>query len=165
MRIFLTVWIMFGVALAGQLILWRLRLPHYRHQMKVLLLIFGAVFGLWVLSPFTRSTSLAELLNVALSYVSLVLGYTVIYSAVNVDSPALSLMRFLAEKRAEGRSADEVDGFLAQRPFVKARFGTLVDAGLIREQDGRWIVAGRGSWGFRFIITYRKLYGPIPKGG
>ncbi len=165
MRIFLTVWIIFAVALAAQLILWRLRMPHYRRQMKVLLLIFGAVFGLWVLSPFARSTSLAEFLNIALSYGSLALGYMVIYSAVNVDSPTLSLMRFLAEKRVAGRSAAEVDHFLAQRPFVKARFGTLVDAGLLREHNGKWMVAGKGSMGFRFILAYRKLYGPISKGG
>lgn len=165
MRIFLTVWIMFAVALASQLILWRLRLPPYRNQMKALLLIFGAVFCIWLLSPWARSTSLAELLNIVLSYFSLGLGYMVIYSAINVDSPTLSLMRFLAEKRAEGRSADEVDHFLAQRPFVKVRLGTLVESGLIRTQNGRWVVAGNGSPAFRFILSYRKLYGPIPKGG
>ena len=111
MRIVLTIWIMFAVALASQLILWRFRLPQYPHQMKVLLLIFGAVFGPWLISPFARSASAVELLNLAFSHISLSLGYIVIYSAINVDSPALSLKRFLAEKRAEGRSAGEIDNF------------------------------------------------------
>lgn len=165
MRIFLTVWILFSVALTSQLILWRLRLPPYRYQMKALLLIFGAVFCPWLLSPWARSSSLVELLNIILSYFSLGLGYMVIYSAINVDSPTLSLMRFLAEKRAPGRSAAEVDYFLAQRPFVTVRLGTLIESGLIREQNGRWVISGKGSLAFRFILSYRKLYGPIPKGG
>ena len=165
MRICLTVGILFAIALASQLILWRLRLPPYRYQMKMLLLIFVLLFFVWLLTPWARSSSFPETLNVVLSYFSLSLGYTVIYSAINVDSPTLSLMRFIAEKRGAGRSADEVDHFLAQRPFVTVRLGTLVESGLIRELNGRWVIAGRGSLAFRFILSYRKLYGPIPKGG
>jgi hypothetical protein len=165
MRIFLTVWILLAVALSSQLVIWRLRLPPYRYQMQTLLLIVGAVFCLWLLTPWARSSSFVELLNIIVSYFSLGLGYMVIYSAINVDSPTLSLMIFLAERRVEGRSADEVDLFLAQRPFVTVRLGTLVNSGLIREQNGRWIIAGKGSLAFRFILSYRKLYGPIPKGG
>ena len=165
MRIFLTVWILFAIVLASQLIIWRLRLPPYRYQMQALLLTLSAVFGLWLLTPWAHSSSLVELLNILLSYFSLGLGYMVVYSAINVDSPTLSLMGFLAEKHGEGRSADELHLFLAQRPFVTVRLGTLVGSGLIREQNGRWVIAGKGSLAFRFILSYRKLYGPIPKGG
>src|SRR5437773_2421944 len=111
MRICLTVGILFAIALASQLILWRLRLPPYRYQMKILLLIFGLLFFVWLLTPWARSSSLPETLNIVLSYFSLGLGYMVIYSAINVDSPTLSLMRFIAEKGGAGRSADEVDHF------------------------------------------------------
>ena len=165
MRIALTIWLIFLIALATHVLIWKLFSPQYKYHMKALLLIFGAVFCLWFITPAFSSTSLPEFLNIALSYFALSLGYMVAYSAVNVDSPTLSLIRFLAEKRVEGRDASEVNYFLAQRPFVKARLKTLIDAGLIREDHGRWIIAGRTSLPFRFILAYRKLYGPISKGG
>jgi len=165
MRIFLTLWGLFTIALTVHLSIWKLCLPRYQYQMKVLLLIFGAVFCLWLLGFAATYVSPAEFLNIALAYISLSLGYIVVYSAINVDSPTLSLMRFLAKEQEAGRSADEVDNFLAQRPFVKRRLGTLIDSGLIREKNSRWMVAGKGSVGFRFILSFRKLYGPISKGG
>ena len=60
MRICLTVGILFAIALASQLILWRLRLPPYRYQMKILLLIFVLLFFVWLLvrSPETETLTL-----------------------------------------------------------------------------------------------------------
>jgi hypothetical protein len=115
--------------------------------------------------PAALSVRLADLLYITVFYVSASLGYIVLYSAVQVDSPTLSLMRFLAEGGAAGRSPDEVSDFLAARPFVKSRLRALIQSGLIREEADNYVIAGKQPIGYRFILGYRKLYGSIPKGG
>jgi hypothetical protein len=163
MTVFLTNSLLFGVAFLSHLILWRVRRP--KHDYKVLLVIFGIVFSARLLRAVSHSTAVWELLHTAIFYTAICLAYMVAYSSVEGDSPTLSLVRFIAERRATGRSHDEVRQFFAQRPFTKRRLASLMDAGLIREQNGKYFVAGRGSLAFRFILAYRKIYGDLPRGG
>jgi len=163
MSIFLITCSLFAVALAIQVILWKLRLPKY--QMRTLLVILTVVLVLGLPAAAAFSPGYLDLLHAALFYVSVGLAYMVTYSAIEADSPTLSLMRFLAQRQPDGVAAGEVARFFAQRPFVQARLAALVQSGLIREQDGRYLLAGRRSPGFRLILGFRKLYGPISKGG
>jgi hypothetical protein len=71
----------------------------------------------------------------------------------------------LAEKKDAGLPADEIGDFLSQRPFVKARLATLVHSGLVRKEGDRYLINGQPSLPFRIILGFRKLYGPISKGG
>jgi hypothetical protein len=74
-------------------------------------------------------------------------------------------MNLLAEKKDEGLPLDEIDEFVLQRPFVKARLAALTHSGLIRKENDIYILSGRPSLAFRIILGFRKLYGPITKGG
>jgi len=161
MRIFLTTCSLFAAALAIQIILWKVRLP--KSQMRTLLVIFALVFAVWLVGAAAFSIPFVDMLHIALFYVSTSLAYTITYSAIEADSPTLSLMRFVAQRN--GVSADEVAYFFEQRPFMRARLAALVQSGLIRKDDGRYVLAGGGSLAFRLILGYRKVYGPIPKGG
>ena len=165
MHILQTLCVVFGFAWLLHFVIWKVRLPHYEFQAKALLVIFSVVLCAWLASPFARATPMLVVLNVVASYIPLMLGYIVLYTVVHVDSPTLALMRFIAESGSQGRSSKEVAAFFAARPFVKARLATLANPGMIRERDGRWVVAGKGSLPFRFILSYRKLYGPISQGG
>ncbi len=163
MLIFLTTCLLFSVAVAIQIILWKVRLP--KRQMRTLLLILGAVFLVWFIVAAALAEPLLELLHVALFYASVSLAYTVTYSAIEADSPTLSLMRFLAGGPREGAPEEEIAAFFAKRPFVRARLVALERSGLIGERDGRYVLAGKPSLAFRLILGYRKIYGSIPKGG
>ncbi len=164
MLLFGTGCVLFGVAFTIHFLLWRIRLP--KAQFKGLLVIFALVFCAWAaMAAVTRHYALLDFIHIASFYASCGVCYVVLYSAFNLDSPTLSLVRFIAEKGSDGRGIDEAGTFLAKRPFVQGRLGQLMEAGLISEQDGRYRVKGRGSPGFRFILGYRKLYGAIPKGG
>lgn len=154
---------LFGIAFLLHIVVWKIRLP--QRQFLTLLVIFGVVFLGWLCVLAARPLPFWDTLHTALFYISTSLCYVVLYSAFNLDSPTLSLMRFIAETRAEGRSAAEVTAFLARRPFVKGRLGQLLTSAAVREENGRYVMAGKGSPGFRFILGYRKLYGSIPKGG
>ena len=163
MHVLLTVVALLAVALSAHLILWRFRLP--KAQIKALLLIFAAVLVGWFVGFGLRALPLAEVLQIGLCYTAISLSYVITYSAIEGDSPTLSLMRVLAGRREQGVSASEVDDFLAQRPFVKARIAALLAAGQVREEEGRYVIAGSPSLFFRVILGYRRLYGPISRGG
>lgn len=149
--------------LGAHFVVWRIHPP--RKQFASLLVIVGTVFIMALAGAVILSIPILTFLHIALFYVSTSLCYIVLYSAIYQESPTLSLVRFIAEKPVDGRSMIEVVDFLAQRPFVKGRIAELVESSLIREQSGTFVVTGKGSLGFRFILSYRKLYGPIPEGG
>jgi hypothetical protein len=95
---------------------------------------FATVFGLGAVGGLAYSVAIVDLLHIGLFYGSISLSYLITYSAIEGDSPTLSLVRFVWERRATGVPADDVIHFLAQRPFVKARLAALVASGLIFEQ-------------------------------
>lgn len=162
MHVLLTVVVLLAVALALHLLWWRVRLP--RAQIKALLLIFAGVLCAWFIVCGIAFPVVA-VLQIGLCYTSISLSYVITYSAIEGDSPTLSLMRVLAGRRPEGLSATEVGDFLAQRPFVKARIAALLASGQVRDEAGRYVIAGRPSLFFRVILAYRRLYGPISRGG
>jgi hypothetical protein len=104
-------------------------------------------------------------LHVCLFYVSLAFYYVITYSAIEGDSPTLSLIRHLNASGGRGISSAELHEFLEARPFIKARITALMHDGLLREENGRYFVAGRGSLFFRLILAFRRLYGSIERGG
>ncbi|MEY2494775.1 MAG: hypothetical protein QOJ45_1267 [Verrucomicrobiota bacterium] len=163
MSVFLSAFFLVATSLAIHVIVWKIRLP--RRQIIGVLIIFAAVLCLWFVYAVLRGVALPILLHVALFQISAGLSYAITYSAIEADSPTLSLMHFLAEGRGNGVPAAEVLGFLSQRPFAKARLTALLASGLIRLQNDRYVLAGNGSLAFRVVLGYRRLYGPVSKGG
>lgn len=154
---------LFLFSFLAHLIIWKVRLP--RQQIKALLMIFGATLALWAIAFGPRSGELGEIVHVALFYGSISLCYVITYSAIEADSPTLSLIRHVDTSGRHGISSKEVHEFLEGRPFIKARMAALIHDGLLREENGRYFVAGRGSPFFRLILAFRRLYGSIERGG
>ena len=163
MPVFVTTIALFAAAFGFHLVLWRIRLP--KRQLSALLMLFATVWCVWAISPLARPVPLLDRLHVALFYISITLAYVITYTAIEGDSPTLSLMRFLAQSGAAGLPSSEVTRFLAQRPFVRARLDALVRSGQVVERNGRYVLAGQGTMFFKVILAYRKLYGSIPQGG
>lgn len=161
MRILLTTSVLLAIAWLLHILLWRIRLP--RHQIPALLFICAVVLGGWLV--LARPGSLLEVSQILLLYVSASFCYVITYSAIEGDSPTLSLTRLLAEKGNAGLPQEEVEGFLAARPFVRARLAALIHSGLIREEGEYFYLAGRPSLSFRVILAYRTLYGSVSRGG
>lgn len=163
MTVFFTTLLLFAFALAVHLVLWRMRLPKY-HTRTLLILFFG-VLGAWLLTTPLQSITFPEVAHICLFYTSAALCYVITYSALEADSPTLSLVRHLEQGGPAGLSTGEVETFLSTRPFVRARLGALVHDGLVQEKDGRYFTASSGSMFFRVILAFRKLYGSIEQGG
>lgn len=163
MALFLITAAVFLVGLVVHLILWRVRMP--RHHTSALLVIFAVIFLLAIPVLLGAVPAWPDRLRIALLYLAASLCYVITYSAIEGDSPTLSLMRLLDHKGDAGLPVAEVDHFLARRPFVKARLSALILSGHVREEGGRYRLAGSPSLPFQVILGFRKLYGPIAKGG
>jgi hypothetical protein len=162
---------MFTVSFAGawaiHFLVWRVRLP--KSQLKALLLIFSSVWAVVVAASLAAGwpiKAVVEFLYFSLIYWSAALCYVITYSAMEGDSPTLSLTRHLHRRGEEGISHDEIEEFFRQRPFVGARVKALVtDNVFIEEQSGYRLSAGRYLF-FRVILGYRRIvFGPIKSGG
>lgn len=163
MLIFKATCILFFLPLFVQLIIWRVRLP--KNQLRALLIIFLTSLVIWIIWAFLFSIPAPFALHVAFAHLSLSLGYIAFYAAIEVDSPTLTLVHFIAKSGSKGISYESAASYLGQRPFFNTRFTGLIASGLIQEREGKFFVVGKGSVAFRLILAFRKLYGPIPKGG
>jgi len=163
MRVFCISTLLLVLAWVTHLIVWRIRLP--KHHIQALLVVFALVFSGWLVVAFAWQVSWLELIRIALFYATMALCYVITYSAIEGDSPTLSLMRVLTKNGSEGLSQAGMDDFVLQRPFVQTRLAALVHSGLVREVDGGYVLDGTPSLFFRLILGFRKLYGPISKGG
>jgi len=163
MRVFLVSTALLALAWVIHLVIWRVRLP--RRHIATLLVVFAAVFAGWLVAGLSTAISCVEHFQIAMLYGSAALSYVITYSAIEGDSPTLSLMQALAKMGDEGLSDSSLDAFVAQRPFVKARIAALIQSGLVREENGSYVLDGKPSLFFRLILGFRKLYGPIAKGG
>jgi hypothetical protein len=167
MEITLTAFFTLLVAWLLHLALWRVRLP--KGQLKALLMIFLLV---WVAAVFALWASGAALFGVVgflyfcLIYWSAALCYVITYSAMEGDSPTLSLTRHLHGKGAEGISHEEIEEFFRQRPFVGARVKALVTDNIFMEESGGYRLASGKYLFFRVILGYRRVvFGPVKAGG
>ena len=164
MTIFVTGSLLLLSALLLHVVLWKVKRP--RQQLKSLLLLFALVFAVWSIWTFSsRALPFFSAVHVALFYWAAALCYVITYSAIEADSPTLSLVRFVAEAGTTGRSSAELAEFMARRPFVRARLGALLQSRLIREEHGRYHSAGDPPLAFRLILEFRKLFGSIERGG
>lgn len=160
------------VAFVAHLILWRWRLP--RAQLKALLVIFVLV---WILVSLALQTGtiaansgtggpLVGFLYFCLIYWPAAFCYMITYSAMEGDSPTLSLTRHLHRKGEEGVSHEEIEDFFRQRPFVGARVKALVADDIFVEEEGGYRLSPGSYVFFRVILGYRRVvFGPIKSGG
>jgi len=164
-----------GALLAAWIIhlaIWRWRLP--QAQLKALLVIFAVVWvptALLVLADFVgvdsyKDGGLAGFLYFCLIYWSAAFCYVITYSAMEGDSPTLSLTRHLHRRGDAGVSHEEIEEFFRQRPFVGARVKALITDNIFIEQQGGYRLSPGRYLFFRVILGYRRIvFGPIKSGG
>ena len=160
------------IAWIVHLAIWRWRLP--KAQLKALLVIFSVVWAiaaLLILTDFVGFGSFAAgwlvgFLYFCLIYWSAAFCYVITYSAMEGDSPTLSLTRHLHRRGEEGVSHEEIEEFFRQRPFVGARVKALVTDNIFVEEEGGYRLYPGSYLFFRIILGYRRVvFGPIKSGG
>ena len=155
------------VAWLLHLALWRVRLP--KAQLKALLIIFLLVWAAMVIALCLSEAALSGVLGIvyfSLIYWSSALCYVITYSAMEGDSPTLSLTRHLHRMGDEGVPHEEIEEFFRQRPFVGARLKALVRDNIFVEESGGYRLSPGRYLFFRVILRYRRVvFRPIKSGG
>ena len=91
-----------------------------------------------------------------LAVIAFALAYVVTYSALEADSPTLSLVRHIASSGLGGVREEELRDFMASRPFVGARLSALVEEGMVQEREGRIHLAEHPYTLFKLVLLHRE---------
>lgn len=158
-------------AFVAHLLIWRVWLPE--RQLRALLCIFAGLYAALIaflawrlLSSIGSESMLVSLAYASLFYWPAALCYVITYSAMEGDSPTLSLARHLHAKGQEGVTREELEEFFKRRPFIGARIDALVNDGVLYKEEGEYRLADGQFRFFRLILGYRKVvFGPVKAGG
>jgi hypothetical protein len=152
----------FAVALLVHLVWWRIRVPC--RQWRALILVFGVVAaaGAAVLAgggAARLGLSAPRLVLTAFVFGGLALSYAILFSAIEADSPTLTMIGLVRRHGRSGIDEGKLRRMMTERSFVRARLDRMLQDGLAVEEGGR-LQATRG--GLRFtsvILSYRRLIG------
>ncbi|MBE2179996.1 MAG: hypothetical protein IAE97_05955 [Chthoniobacterales bacterium] len=160
MNVFLTIAFLLSVVFAAHLVWWRVAVPR-RQRSALLLLFFTGSLTISPLAAFTLQKagfaplSWVQWLNVALGVLAFTLAYVVTYSALEADSPTLSLIRHVATAGSRGLTLEDLQAFMNERPFVTARLSALLEDGMLSERGGRYLLAEHPYTLFRLVLFHR----------
>ena len=164
---------LFLLAFAAQAVIWRRRRP--RAQYTGLLGLYLGAFVLVTAGLVAARLACAEAARAlpqapldyatfALLYVGLVLAFGTTYSAVQADSPTMSVLLAVEATGGRGLGLAELLDRFTDRVLVVPRLDDLVAGGLARLRDGRYVIAPRGVLFARTFVLFRRLLG-FERGG
>lgn len=160
MSVFVALGSLVGGLFLIHLVWWRVRLPRRQRAALLGLFVVGGILlspaAAWVVQAVgLPGLSWIQWLNVALGVLAFALAYVVTYSALEADSPTLSLMRHIGEQGEAGAGTGELAAFMGRRPFVAARLSALMEEGMLVEDAGRYRLAQHPYLLFRLVLFYR----------
>lgn len=142
---------LFLFAFAVHWLIWRIRIP--RRQTPALLLVFvgtlpvGLIAIIVVPALHAPVTSGPALVLVSLFHISAAFVYIILYSALEEQSPTLSLVKFVADARQAGRTRAELHAHLEAIQTLQSRLEAMLRDGLICETEGVYRLTSKGqSW-------------------
>jgi hypothetical protein len=142
----------------------------------MLLLIFFATLiiglaGLWAFSlslkalGFSSPSTLAECIHIALFFTSLTFAYIVTYTALQVDSPSITMVMQIDNAGPDGYGIMAFTKMMTDDILVKPRIRDLVTAELACVDGDKYRLTRKGILLAGVFIYYRKLMNYHSKGG
>lgn len=155
------------LSFCAQLVLWCIFIP--RRQIRALLVLFFltplTVIGVLKITgtPIVLATlSAAEIVRLAIFYVSCSLTYIVLYSAIEQQSPTLAIVSYVA-KRPHCTDADLVDRF-GKGQELSHRIELLTRSEFVRDEGRRYRLSPAGRRFATLFDAANRLFG-IESGG
>ena len=137
--------------------LWRIRIPH--RQTRALLLIFlGVLFFAAIIYP----GSFPSLVTIGFVHLSAMAAYIITYSAVEVDSPSLLIIKLVAGNSSLTEA--ELHRTLGSEVLVLPRIADLVRDGHLTFSEGKYHLTNKGRGLASIFIKMRSVLGAA-KGG
>ena len=163
----------FFLAFLIHFIIWKIRLPK-KNQTIALLKIFFGVFAIAafvfkqapdaVFFGISTPQSLSDYLQLFLLYSSLTLAYITSYSAVEVESPSLTVILNIAQVAPEGLSKEKLYLIMTDDFLVKPRIRDLFNDRMVYRDKDKYKLTPKGVFFVNIFISFRKLLN-APKGG
>lgn len=162
----------FAAAFILHFSIWKVRIPF--RQTNALIAIFFSTLSLGLVLLFVSGNSIHlqnqfmpgspfEYLHIALLSASLALAYIITYSALEVDSPSLSLILAL-NQAANGLTKEEISRIMTDQKLVIPRIKDLIRDKHITEERGLYRISKKGRNFILIFILYRNILG-LGKGG
>jgi len=158
--------LVFSFVIVSQLIVWRVRRPlgHYTAlsalSLAVLILSPGIFYSVQsMISGSVRFLPITALdyWNFFVFYTALTLSYLVTYSAVQADSPTMTILLRIDQSGLDGHTLEEIMAELNDQVLVVPRLDDLVVGNLIELRGDRYAVTSRGALLAKIYIFYRAL--------
>lgn len=161
---------LFLVALLLQLIVWRISLP--RRQTKMLLSIFFSTLAIGLFVAHALSSpgnvlainSFSGYIHISIFFVSLTLAYMITYSAIEADSPSLSMVNSIAKAGPGGLDEQLFIQMMSDDLLVNPRIEDLLRDKMAYQAGNKLRLTTKGLLFARLFILQRKLL-DLPKGG
>jgi hypothetical protein len=152
MRVLSVAVVLLGSAFLVHWLVWRLAMP--RRQTAALLAIFLAVLAVGIPlavrgipAPELALHGPWECLHVAIVHVAVALAYVVVYSALEERSPSMTILSFVNEAGAAGRSREEIARVLRGASPVEIRLDAAVRDRMLAETGGLCTLTPKGrAW-------------------
>lgn len=153
------------VSVVLQAVWWRVRVP--KRQIISLLLLYPLVFLVATLPGLywgILDVGLADYARLSLLFVSIVLTYATIFSAVEVRSPTLSIVSYIADGGPQGRPQDELTRRFVGEGGMMERLELMELSGLIRIDNGRCELTEKGFL-FARLFQFGATFFGLTQGG
>jgi hypothetical protein len=143
-------------------LLWRVWRPR-RQILALLFLFFGLLPGVlllfwgfpewefWPRNPW-------EWLHALLFYVAVSLAYIVVFSALEQDSPSLTVVVFVADAGQRGRTQDELYKLIDLDFIVGERFEAMLHGKMIEQVGDVYRLTPKGLFWARLFWLFRKMF-------
>lgn len=164
---------MFCCLFVLQIIVWRIKRPagEYAVLLKMCCgVLIIATVGFAAVS-WGRPESVRFVPQTPLEYLSLVflyggmsLAYIATYSAIQADSPSLSLLLMMERAGPQGVSLRDMEERFGDEVLVTPRLEDLVSGGLVKQVDSRYVIEQGGALLARVHLFYRGFL-KLEKGG
>jgi len=156
---------LFCVAFFLHVLAWKIRIP--KGQTKAILYIFFGVLCAWLLGALLllrASLPLASILprnvaeygHVIFFMGTLTLYYISFYTLIEADSPSLIIALRVWEAGSLGLREEELFKAFNDEMLVVSRLNDLLEASMVRYEDGRYKINPSGKAFIRPFIAFRK---------
>lgn len=153
---------LFACAFLVQMLWWRMCVPVFQRQ--ALLGIFLGVLGLFLVAAAFGAASLRECAHVLVFYVPLMLAYIAFFTAIEADSPSMTIATSVARAGDAGLCAEELTQLFAANSPLAHRLEAMVVEGMLTRQGEMLRLTPKGRWMAQLFTWTAKLMGFEPGG-
>ena len=155
----------FLLAFGIHLVLWFVRVP--RRPYPALLALFAlAGLAAAALQPFLPAALAAFYPSgfwpwaaAALFHAAGSLSYIIVYSALEQDSPSVTMVKFTELGGPNGRARNDYNQILSDDLIIHSRLRAMVEGQLARRHGNRFTLAPKGAFWNRIFGLWMKLLG------